>query len=257
MSFSPSPTILAVFAHPDDESLACGGTLARLSDLGARVVLLCASRGERGSEAGPELDDSLGRDRARELTSAARILGISDILQLDHPDGDLRWAHVAEFHAQIVMAIQHYRPAAIVTFGDDGLYWHQDHIGVYERTFTAVRSVGAAAPALYHVTMPPDAVRGVEDLATSRGWVRPAHGLWSLMPDAFGDSAQPHTLAVVVNDWVPRKLDAIRCHRSQEGMGHPFERVTSEEAQRWLGVEHFHRGAAGSSSRTIMEEISE
>ena len=60
--------------------------------------------------------------------------------------------------------------------------------------------------------------------------------------------AKPPTLAVVVNDWVPRKLDAIRCHRSQEGLGHPFEKVTSEEAQRWLGVEHFHRGAAGSSN---------
>ena len=42
-------TVLAIFAHPDDESLACGGTLARLSDAGARVVLMCASRGERGS----------------------------------------------------------------------------------------------------------------------------------------------------------------------------------------------------------------
>jgi LmbE family N-acetylglucosaminyl deacetylase len=100
-------------------------------------------------------------------------------------------------------------------------------------------------------------MRGVEDLAISRGWLRPAHGLWSLMPDALGDAARPPSLIVVVNEWVSRKLDAIRCHRSQEGAGHPFEKVTDEEARRWLGVEHFHRGTAGSSNRTIMEEIAE
>lgn len=257
MSTPSSPTVLAVFAHPDDESLACGGTIARLSDGGARVVLLCASRGERGSEAGPEPDHTLGRVRTRELAAAAGILGIHDILQLDHPDGALRWANVAELYAHIVLAIQHYRPAAVITFGDDGLYWHQDHIGVYERTVTAVRGLGAAGPALYHVTMPPDAVRGVEDLAASRGWVRPAHGLWSLTPDAFGDAARSASLVVVADDWVSRKLDAIRCHRSQEGKGHPFDKVTDEEARRWLGVEHFHRGDVGSSRGTIMEEISE
>ncbi len=252
---SPAQTVLAVFAHPDDESLACGGTLARLADRGVRVVLLCASRGERGSESGPEQDDKLGHDRARELAAAAAILGISDILQLDHPDGDLRWAHVAELHAHIVLAIRHYRAHAVITFGDDGLYWHADHIGVYERTITAVRCLGADAPALYHVTMPPDAVRRVEELAASRGWSRPAHGLWSLTPDAFGDFAKPPSLVVNVTDWVSRKLDAIRCHRSQEGAGHPFEKVTDEEARRWLGVEHFHRAAFGSNARTIMDEL--
>jgi N-acetylglucosamine malate deacetylase 2 len=248
-------TVLAVFAHPDDESLACGGTLARLADEGARVVLLCASRGERGSESGPELDDRLGRNRARELTAAAAILGVSDVVQLDHPDGDLRWAHVAELQAHIVLAIRHYRAAAVITFGDDGLYWHQDHIGVYERTITAVRCLGAAAPSIYHVTMPPDAVRGVEELAALRGWSRPAHGLWSLMPDAFSHTAKPPTLVVAVGDWVPRKLAAIRCHQSQEGEGHPFDKISAEEARRWLGVEHFHRSAAGSGELTIVDEL--
>src|SRR5205809_294603 len=86
-------TILAVLAHPDDESLACGGTLARLADLGAHTVLICASRGERGFVSEPALvsHGELGRVRALELTAAARILGVSEVVALEHPDGNLRW----------------------------------------------------------------------------------------------------------------------------------------------------------------------
>src|SRR3989442_14874930 len=96
-------TILAIFAHPDDESLACGGTLARLSDAGARVVLMCASRGERGSVSDPALvpDGDLAGVRTRELQDPAAVLGIADLILLDHPDGDLRWAHVPQLHAEI------------------------------------------------------------------------------------------------------------------------------------------------------------
>ena len=99
-------TILAVFAHPDDESLACGGTLARLADAGARVVVLCASRGERGPSATSRSSGTATRPRRapHELHEAARTLGIAEVLIGDHPDGDLRWAHVPEFHAEIVAA---------------------------------------------------------------------------------------------------------------------------------------------------------
>ena len=67
-------SVLAIFAHPDDESLACGGTLARLSDAGARVVLVCASHGEAGSISDPSLvpDGDLGRVRAQELARRRR-----------------------------------------------------------------------------------------------------------------------------------------------------------------------------------------
>ena len=156
-------TILAVFAHPDDESLACGGTLARLADSGARVVLLCASRGESGSVRHESLVDvnDLGRVRSEELLEAARTLGIADVLICDHPDGDLRWADVSEFHEEIVAAIGRYRPDGVITFAEDGLYWHLDHIGVHERTYTAVRSLGADAPPLYYVTIPKGVMRAV------------------------------------------------------------------------------------------------
>src|SRR6476646_5382327 len=87
-------TILAVFAHPDDEALACGGTIARLADAGARVVLVCASRGELGSLADPALvaGSDIARVRAEELAASAAVLGIAEIVQLEHEDGCLRWS---------------------------------------------------------------------------------------------------------------------------------------------------------------------
>src|SRR5262249_12900278 len=92
MSGLAGRTVLAVFAHPDDESLACGGTLARLSDAGARVVLMCASHGERGGLGGPVEDAALGHARAGELQETAATLGITNLIILNHPDGDLPWA---------------------------------------------------------------------------------------------------------------------------------------------------------------------
>src|ERR1700751_2893321 len=100
-------TVLTVFAHPDDESLACGGTLARLSAAGARVVLLCASRGRKGavSDPAPVPDGDLGPVRAEELRDAAKVLGVADVVILDHPDGDLRSADAPAFDAEILAAI--------------------------------------------------------------------------------------------------------------------------------------------------------
>jgi len=256
MSALAGRTILTVLAHPDDESLACGGTLARLADAGAHTVLLCASRGELGSAQGPEReDDELGRTRAVELREAASLLGIAELLIMDHPDGNLRWAHITELHAQIVMILRHYQPAAVITFGEDGLYWHLDHIGVHERTTTAVKLMGTAAPPLYYVTMPEGVMRAIVNAATSRGWAQPTHGLWGLSPDAFGDAARPHTLMVDVTEWVPRKLAAIRCHRSQMGTGHPLDRIDEAEARRWLGKEHFRRAAIGGSDEQVLESL--
>jgi LmbE family N-acetylglucosaminyl deacetylase len=244
-----------VFAHPDDESLACGGTLARLAAAGARVVLVCASRGERGSIAGPVRDDALGEIRYREIQDAGRALGIATVILLDHPDGDLRWARVAELHADIIMAIHSYRPSAVITFGEDGLYWHQDHIAIHERTTTAVEAFGASAPPLYYVTMRTGAMRAIVDAAAARGWTPTPKGFWSLTPDAFGLHAAPPTFTVDVGDWVPQKLAGLRSHRTQMGSGHPFDEIDPEDARRWLGIEQFRRAPAAAAAAPLLETL--
>jgi LmbE family N-acetylglucosaminyl deacetylase len=251
--------VLAVVAHPDDESLACGGTLARLADSGVRVVVMCASRGERGSIADPALvppGGSLGAVRANELRDAATVLGVAEVILLDHPDGDLRWDRVPEFHAEIVSAINTYSPDLVITFAEDGLYWHLDHIGVHERTYAAVKSLGAAAPPLYYMMMPHGIMRDVVETAIARGWVPPGSRIWGIVPDAFGAAAEPPDLMVDVREWVPRKLKALRCHRTQMGPTNPFARMDEAEARRWLGTEYFLRGPI-SSGESMLERISE
>jgi LmbE family N-acetylglucosaminyl deacetylase len=251
-------TVLAVFAHPDDESLACGGTLARLSDAGAHVVLLCASYGRRGWISDPALvpEGDLGRVREAELREAAKTLGVAEVIMCDHPDGDLRWADVPELHSEIVSAIRSYGADAVITFAEDGLYWHLDHIGVHERTMTAVRSLGDRAPSLYYVTIPKGTMHGVVEAAVAAGWSRPASGFWSIVPNAFGIVARRPSFVVDVRAWVPRKIAALLCHRTQVGASNPFARIEPGDAARLLGTEQFRR-ARPHSGCSLLESLGE
>jgi LmbE family N-acetylglucosaminyl deacetylase len=248
-------SVLAVFAHPDDESLACGGTLARLADEGIKVIVMSASHGERGGQTDSAKDEALGQARALEIRDAAAILGVAEVVIGDHPDGDLQWEHVTEFHAELVTFIRRHRPAAVITFGQDGLYWHLDHVGVHERTTYAIRSLGADAPPLYYVTMASGVMTEIVDAARRRGWTPPLRGFWSLAPEAFGVDAQPATITVDVTDWVPRKLAAILSHRSQMVEGHPFAELSEGDARRLLGTEYFHRADIETLGRPVLERL--
>jgi LmbE family N-acetylglucosaminyl deacetylase len=251
-------TILVVFAHPDDESLACGGTIARLADAGARVVLLCASRGEKGSVSDRALiaNDDLATVRTRELHEAAGVLGIADVLIFEHPDGSLRWADVPQLHVEIVLAIQRHKPDAVITFAEDGLYWHLDHIGVHERTFTAVKSFGPWAPPLYYVTMRQGLMQEIVDAARANGAVLKGKP-FDVEPDAFGDYAAPPSFLVDVHEWVPRKLAALRCHRTQIGPNNAFHHLTEDQARRLLGIEQFRRAALEAGWDSVIEQLGE
>ena len=251
-------TVLAIFAHPDDESLACGGTLARLADAGAHVVPICASSGRRGSISDPTLvpGDDLGRVRANELQEAAKVLGIEETIVLDHPDGSLRWADVPEFHAEILAALHTLKPDAVITFAEDGLYWHFDHVAVHERTRTAVQSLGDEAPALYYVTMPQGAMRGVVDTAIAKGGRHLNAGFWGIGPDAFGSAARRPSFTIDVRDWVPRKLAALLCHRTQMGPGNPLSWIDEDDARRLLGTEQFRR-ARPHTGPSVLEALGE
>jgi LmbE family N-acetylglucosaminyl deacetylase len=254
-----SPRVLAVFAHPDDESLACGGTLARLSDLGADVALLCASRGERGAfvDRTGRPDGDLGAMRTLELRAAADVLGLLAIDVLEHPDGSLRALDEPGLQPDILAAIQRFDPDAVITFDDDGLYWHADHIGVHEATRDAVRSLGTNAPALYYVTLDRRLMPGVVQHAATKHWTPPADGLWSIEPAAFGIAARPPSFAVDIRPWVLRKLAALQCHRTQMGAVNPFSLLDEPAAQDLLGYEYFRRAPIPCRSAPFIEQLAD
>ena len=276
----PAPTdlhgrsLMAVFAHPDDESLACGGLLGWCAHLGADVSLLCMTRGEHGQGSG-----DVGGTRQRELEAAARTLGIGAVTLLDHEDGMLPWLSADRLRSEIEAEILERRPDVVLTFDSDGLYWHPDHIAVHELTTDAVAALGDAAPALYYVTLPPGAMRAVTDhaaealrqnsehgAASARGTAgpirpredtdrRPPTSILGVAdPDAFGSAAPQPTLVVNARDFAVRKLAALACHASQF-TDSALASLSEQDAPRLLGVEHYRRAAAGASKRTFLDAL--
>jgi LmbE family N-acetylglucosaminyl deacetylase len=258
-------SLLAVFAHPDDESLACGGLLAWCAHLGARVSVCCATAGELGQTAGMGSSSECGpadvrRARLQELRNAARILGVASLVFLDYEDGMLPWADPERLEADIRTTIARLRPDVVITFGEDGLYGHPDHIAIYERTTAAVAGLGEDAPALYYVTMPSGGMRKVVRHVAA---TRVAQGIRGEAPhkilgiadaDAFGALAAPPTLVVEVGRFAARKLAAIKCHQTQLE-DDALALVAARDAAHLLGTEQFHRADVGSSRDTFIERF--
>jgi LmbE family N-acetylglucosaminyl deacetylase len=133
--------LLAIFAHPDDESMGMGGTLAKYSAEGVDTHLVCASRGERGwfglEDHHPGLS-ILGQTRTVELENAVRELGMKSLSFLGYIDGDVDKADHAEVISKIVAHIRRIKPQVVVTFPPDGNYGHPDHIAIGQFTSAAI-----------------------------------------------------------------------------------------------------------------------
>jgi LmbE family N-acetylglucosaminyl deacetylase len=119
--------MLAVFAHPDDESFGAGGTLAKYAHQDVQVVLLCVTRGEAGIP-GVKPEEA-GNIRTRELRKAAEYLGI-EVYFLDYPDGELVQKEPQSLLEMVACWIDLIQPQVILTFGPDGVSGHPDHITI-------------------------------------------------------------------------------------------------------------------------------
>lgn len=161
--------LLAVLAHPDDETFGPGGTLALYARRGVAVHLLCATRGEVGS-ASPELmrgHASVAELREAELRCAAEHLGLTSVHFLNYRDSGmpgspdnqhpqaLAAASVEEVAAQVASWMGELQPQVVITFDPMGGYRHPDHIAIHRATAAAFRSFGddplpAQGQTVYH-----------------------------------------------------------------------------------------------------------
>lgn len=250
--------VLAVFAHPDDESLLAGGTLAACAAAGCDVSLLCLTRGELGPISDPSLAtrQTLGSVRAAELACAGRLLGTHRVSCLGHPDGGLMWADAAAIEADLVRHMREDSPDVVITFGPEGLYWHQDHIAVHRLVVAAVRSFrgDAQAPQLLYVTWSEGLVDGMVSAMRARGM---DVNLWGVEAAAFGVPISTITTTVNVSEFLPLKLRALRAHRSQLDSTHLFYLLPDDVAHAYLSQEYFILSHAGSVGEKWLETIAE
>ncbi|MGW4493271.1 PIG-L deacetylase family protein [Streptomyces sp. NPDC004376] len=256
MSRAPTtpPSLLAVFAHPDDESLVSGGVLARHAAAGARTTVLTATW-------------SPGTHRAAELADAVRtlgaepphLLGYADDRVPDSAPGQPRWCDVPldEAVARVVAVIRATRPEIVLTHDAyGGLTGHPDHRRTHRVTLLAAAAAGLAhlhpeagepwqPSAVYLATHPDTAVTDLGPLLT-----RARKSVLAVPHDQV-------SAVVDVRPWLDRKWAAILAHRSQVERERPLPgilaRLPTQTRHRIIGTEYYMRAVLTPASRPLTD----
>ena len=213
--------ILAVFAHPDDETMLAGGTMSLLAKNGARVHYLCATRGEGGELGEPPVctRNGLGNVRQHEMECAVSVLGGASLVFLDYidptvgEDGKL-YPYTDDpdkLVSDLVEWIKKLNPSAVFTHGSNGEYGHPAHILTHQAVLNAVLKTHPSPPDLYTIS------------ANFENHPKPR----------IANQDQPAHLILDLNGWIEIKARAAMCHRSQHAL---FIRRASKEAGRTLTV---------------------
>lgn len=222
------PCLLAVHAHPDDETLTTGGTLARYAAEGVRTVVVTCTQGELG----------LPGDRSRELDAAARVLGVARLVQLGYADSGLHAENASPtaFHrvetgkaaSRLLDILEEEQPQVVVTYDATGGYGHPDHVKAHQVTVAAAQR-WAGPGTLYFISFP---------LSWSRRFVAELRRAGIDAPGSApaGADAGPEvheigvpdervTTRIDVRAYVHKKQAALACHRSQIGPDHFLARA--------------------------------
>jgi LmbE family N-acetylglucosaminyl deacetylase len=243
---------MCVLAHPDDESLGTGGTLAAYAAEGVATSLVTATRGERGrfgdgtQSPGPEV---VGRTREAELHAAAKELGVRDVTCLHYPDGALDQVDPAEAIENIAGHLRRLTPQVVVTFGADGGYGHADHIAISQLTTAAIAC--AADPSFGGGRVPgaPHRVSKLYYIAWgAKQWAAYEAALRKLTVTVDGVERQ----AVPWPDWaITTSLDsravwrtvrrAVACHKTQMAIYSRFDALPEETQASVFGAQQFYR----------------
>lgn len=247
---------MAVLAHPDDESLGLGGTLAKYASEGVETFLVTATRGESGRYRGHRDDEQhpgplgLARIRESELRAAASVLGIRELTLLDYRDQQLDRTNAREAVARIVFQLRRTRPDVVVTFGPDGAYGHPDHIAISQYTTAALVAAadrsfsdgldGAASPhlvkKLYYIAWP------------ASTWMAYQAAFKKLISTVDGVDRQAVpwpdwaiTTIIDTRDFWPTVWRAVSCHESQIAGYERLKDLLPKHHEALWGSQSFYR----------------
>jgi LmbE family N-acetylglucosaminyl deacetylase len=234
--------LMCVLAHPDDESLGTGGTLAKYALEGVEIHLLTATRGERGrfgsgtERPAPEV---VGRTREAELRAAAEVLGVREVTVLGYADGGVDSVAPAIAQQTIAEHLRRVRPHVVITFGPDGAYGHPDHVAISQLTTAAVVRAADreyAVPKLYYIAW---------SAATWSAYQAALKRL-TITVDGVAREANP------TPDWrITTRIDteavwpvvwrAVQCHRTQMSIYANLETFSPDHHRALWGAQEFSR----------------
>ena len=264
--------LLLVHAHPDDESINNGVTMAKYAARGTRVTLVTCTRGELGEIIGPELAelaadraDRLGEHRETELAAAMKELGVTDHRFLGEPgeyrdsgmmgtEGNDRpdcfWrAEVDEAAGRLTAIIREVRPRVLVTYNEIGGYGHPDHIQAHRVAMRAVdllEGTEYAVDRVYFNLMPRSVVdAALESLraeGAETGFTVPASA------DEIAAVVEADSMisaAIEAEEFVPAKAAAMRAHATQISVDEPFYALSDFVGMKVLGTEYYRQARGG------------
>jgi LmbE family N-acetylglucosaminyl deacetylase len=244
-------TLVTFHAHPDDESIATGGVMAKAADEGHRVVLVVATKGEHGEVAEGFLDpgEQLWERRVRETEACAAILGVARVDFLGYadsgmmgmPENDLPgsfWqADVDEAAARLAAILTEEQADVLTVYDENGQYGHPDHIQVHRVGVRAAELAGTRR--VYMSTINRDYVQRSMREAAARGEIP-----GDIDPEAMMELGVPEeriTTTVDVRPWLGRKRAAMAAHASQISETSFFLSMAPEMFEGAFGTEWFVR----------------
>jgi LmbE family N-acetylglucosaminyl deacetylase len=258
--------LMAVLAHPDDESLGNGGILSRYAAEGIETYLVTATRGERGwfgsEEDYPGLE-ALGKIREAELLAAAKVLGIRQVNFLDYIDGDLDQTPAAEAVAKIALHLRRVKPDVVITFGPDGVYGHPDHIAICQ--FTTAAIVEAANPDTpYHRDLAPHRVSKLYYMATSEKLLLAYQSVFGEMVMHI-DGVERRgvvwpewaiTTRIATSEYRQTVWEAIVCHESQLVLYRQLEHLSQDyQKELWDSQTYYRAFSLINGGRQVEDDL--
>ena len=222
--------LLAIFAHPDDESFNCAGTLAKLTAEGVRVTLVCATRGEAGSNTSGQPVADLGAHRELELRRACEVLGLEPPVFLGYHDSGytnphdsaqtLRDADPLEIVRKLLEVIERAQPQVLLTFDPQGWYGHVDHLVIH-------RAATAAFHASANLSHPPERLfYSVLSTAMIERFNR--SGFKPLEPTLYAMPINQAAVRVQIGEYREAKRAALLTHATQSAPGSGIDRLYPE-----------------------------